>query len=174
MKTLLTLVLLFAATVGFAETVPDVPTISNSTMAVAAGLTTSVWRPKLSAWDYAAIASVAITRTLDYTSTEAFLTPKAIYGCPTCTKRAPGHEAILPAFVANNPGILATFEVGSTALTAYGEYWMVRHGHPKIGRVLMFAQAGSTLHVVVHNYGIAGDTVYQTNLTAKSVFHKLH
>jgi hypothetical protein len=174
MKTLLILVLLSAASFAFAETLPDVPTVRNSTMAVAARLTTSVGRPKLSAWDYAAIASVAITRTLDYTSTEAFLTPKAIFGCPACTKRAPGHEAILPAFVANNPELLATFEAGSTALTAYGEYWMVRHGHRKIGRLLMFAQAGSTLHVVVHNYRIAGDTVYQTHFTAESVSHKVH
>jgi hypothetical protein len=174
MKTLLTLVLLCAASFASAEELPDVPTIRNSTMAVAAGLTKSVERPKPSAWDYAAIASVAITRTLDYTSTEAFLTPKAIYGCPTCAKRAPGHEAILPSFVANNPAILGTFEAVSTALTAYGEYWMVRHGHARIGRVLMFAQAGSTLHVVVHNYEIAGDTVYQTHFTAQSVFHRFH
>jgi hypothetical protein len=168
MKTLLTLVLLFSTTFVFAEPLPDmpIPTFSSSTTAIAAAPVTSVARPKLSAWDYAANAAVAITRVLDYTSTRAFLTPKAIYGCPACTKRAPGHEAILPAFVANNPAILATFEAGSIALSAYGEHRMVRLGHPRIARAIMFAQAGSTLYYVVNNYKIAGRTMYPIHFTS--------
>jgi hypothetical protein len=167
MQSLLTLLLLFSATFVFAEPLPDmpIPTFNSSTTAIAAPVT-SVARPKLSAWDYAADAAVAITRILDYTSTEAFLTPKAIYGCPACTKRAPGHEAILPAFVANNPAILATFEAGSTALSAYGEHRMVRLGHSRIARAIMFAQAGSTLYFVVNNYKIAGHTMFLIHSTS--------
>ncbi|HEY4049550.1 MAG TPA: hypothetical protein VGM27_22020 [Acidobacteriaceae bacterium] len=115
---------------------------------------------------------MAITHILDYTSTEAFLSPKAIYGCPTCTKRAPGHEEILPAFVANNPATLATFEAGSTTLSLYGEHWMVRHGHAKAARISMLAQAGSSLYFIVKNYEIAGHTMYPSGSTSDSVFHK--
>jgi hypothetical protein len=168
MKMLLTLVLLFSATFVFAEPLPDmpIPSFSTSRAAIAAAPATSVARPRLSAWDYAADTAVAITRVLDYTSTRAFLTPKAIYGCPACTKRAPGQEAILPAFVANNPAILATFEAGSTALSAYEEHWMVRRGHPRIARAVMFAQAGSTLYFVVNNYKIAGHTMFPIHFTS--------
>lgn len=71
--------------------------------------------------------------------------------------RAPGHEVILPDLVVKNPAALATFEAGTTILSAWGERYLVQHGHGRIARIAQFAQAGSTLYFVINNYRIAAE-----------------
>lgn len=78
MKTFCTwLALIFGTLCAAAQTLPDAPALKPATSS-------------LSKWDYIADAAVGVTRTLDYTSTEAFLTAKGP------GMRAPGHEVLLP------------------------------------------------------------------------------
>jgi hypothetical protein len=57
-------------------------------------------------------------------------------------------------------------EITPTPLDPTGIGQLVRLGHARIARAIMFAQAGSTLYFVVNNYKIAGHTMFPIHFTS--------
>lgn len=89
--------------------------------------------------DYAAYASIATYRTLDYTSTR--------YGLSLG-----GHEDILPSFVVKNLPVFAAFEGLATAGEISGSVYLIHHGHRKLARFTNAVSIGVGSFMVARNY----------------------
>jgi len=102
-------------------------------------------RPLFGALDYSLAATLVAERALDFASTSE------------CLRRAASqcHEVELPTALVRNKAAFATFEVGTASLSLFEQYYLTRHGHRKMARVIQGANAGFMGFVVSHNYKLA-------------------
>ena len=126
------------------ESLPDAPTAQIHPMMLQSGVKPA--KNPSHIVDYSLWSAVAITRTLDWTSTEQ------------CVRRPYCHEAELPEALVRNKAGFAFFEAGMTVASVEGQRVLEHRGHVKLARILQLADVAVMSDTVIHNYSQDGHT----------------
>jgi hypothetical protein len=136
-------IFVFFALLVISSTARAEPATSSPSVSLSNALT--AWAHVFSAVDWSLTAGIAVDRALDWASTEE------------CIRRPyqQCHEAELPSALVHNRAGFAAFEIGAASLSAFSEYEGVRHGHPKVARLIALTVWSGMDVVVVHNFKLA-------------------
>jgi hypothetical protein len=95
--------------------------------------------------DWSLLGASAMTRVLDFTSTEKALTEPQYF-----------HEAILPNALVKNKPAFAAFQAGTVAVNYEAYRFLLHHNMRGIARVSQYMYVGVMTFQVAHNYQLLG------------------